>query len=290
MGDWHRGHRMVRTAGRALALALTIALAAAGCRGDDPSGPGGDGALSPTDGTVPADQPVDAAPLVDVMESDAAYIIGISYPPGIERHPGLAAELKRYAEAARAELMEAVEAREPDAGSAGLPYDLTLAYEVTMDTPEVVAVQAFGTLYTGGAHGNPLVARFVWLPARNAMLRAQDLVPAQAGWDAISAYVREALVTALSQRLDADRVDPADRSKLMGSGSRMIDDGTEPAAANFAQFEPIPGPGGRLGGLRFVFPPYQVGPYSDGLQTVDVPASVLAPHLAPEYRDLFAAG
>jgi hypothetical protein len=47
---------------------------------------------------------------------------------------------------------------------------------------------------------------------------------------------------------------------------------------------------GRLRALRFVFPPYQVGPYSDGVQTVEVPASVLLPHVAAEYRGLFAAG
>ena len=46
--------------------------------------------------------------------------------------------------------------------------------------------------------------------------------------------------------------------------------------------------GGRIAALRFVFPPYQVGPYSDGTQTVDVPASVLLPHVAAGYRELFA--
>jgi len=39
-----------------------------------------------------------------------------------------------------------------------------------------------------------------------------------------------------------------------------------------------------------VFPPYQVGPYSDGTQTVDVPASVRAPHVGTAYAGLFARG
>ena len=68
----------------------------------------------------------------------------------------------------------------------------------------------------------------------------------------------------------------------------MIDQGTTPDAANFAQFEPVMDAGGRIAALRFVFPPYQVGPYSDGTQTVDVPASVLLPHVAAGYRELFA--
>ena len=45
---------------------------------------------------------------------------------------------------------------------------------------------------------------------------------------------------------------------------------------------------GKITALRFVFPPYQVGPYADGTQTVDVPAAVLWPHLAPDYSGLFA--
>jgi hypothetical protein len=69
----------------------------------------------------------------------------------------------------------------------------------------------------------------------------------------------------------------------------MIEEGTAPDPANFDQFEPIPGDAGRLAGLRFVFPPYQVGPYAAGTQSVDVPAALLRPLVAPAYRDLFEA-
>lgn len=277
-----------------VAGALVLALALAGCRdgatdGSTPATPAQPATTGPASGQVPAqDGATGPVRLEDVMEANARYIMGISYPPGMDRYPGLAAELKRYADAAHAELMEAVEAAGADGGEQRVPYDLTLAYEVLMETPRIVAVQAFGTLYTGGAHGNPLVARFVWLPQREEMLRAEALVTGEDGWREISAFVREALRTALSQRLDA--VDPADRARLMGSGIRMIDDGTAPVADNFGQFEPVPGEGGRLRALRFVFPPYQVGPYSDGMQAVEVPADVLVPHVAPEYRELFATG
>ena len=58
--------------------------------------------------------------------------------------------------------------------------------------------------------------------------------------------------------------------------------------ASFAAFEPVLAPeGDKLMGLRFVFPPYQVGPYVDGVRTVEVPTSVLMPHLAPAYRGMF---
>ncbi|WP_132999491.1 DUF3298 and DUF4163 domain-containing protein [Luteimonas arsenica] len=282
---------MYRISHRIVPAALLLALALAGCR-QEAEVPGGavDGAANGSAAAPDATPEAGPVRLEDVMESDPRYIIGISYPPGMDRYPGLAAELKRYADAARGDLMEAVEAYDPAQGSAGVPYDLTLSYDVLMETPAVVAVQAWGTLYTGGAHGNPLVARFVWLPQRDELLRAEALVPGEDGWREISAFVRESLHAALSHRLDADDLEPQDRSRLQRSGGKMIDDGTGASPENFAQFEPIQGSGGRLRGLRFVFPPYQVGPYSDGMQTVEVPAPVLLPHVAPEYRELFAAG
>ncbi|HST43947.1 MAG TPA: RsiV family protein, partial [Luteimonas sp.] len=159
-----------------------------------------------------------------------------------------------------------------------------------VDSPRIVAVAADGASYTGGAHGNPLVARFVWLPERRALLTAAALIPGAEGWKVVSGHVREQLHAALSQRIDAEELDAAERAEVLRSAARMIDAGSEPEAGDFSQFEPLMGPGGTLRGLRFVFPPYQVGPYSDGLQTVEVPAAVLLPHVAPEYRGLFVAG
>ena len=152
-----------------------------------------------------------------------------------------------------------------------------------------LAVAADGSSYTGGAHGAPLIGRFVWLPEQQRRLTADDLLPEPRAWRDVSAYVREQLHAALSQRVDADELDPVERERVMRSAAKMIDEGSTPEAGNFSDFEPVLGAQGQLVALRFVFPPYQVGPYSDGVQTVEVPASVLLPHVAPEYRSLFAA-
>lgn len=226
--------------------------------------------------------------LKDVVETDPRYIIGITYPPEANKYPGLAIELQRYVDAARGELMDAVEGM--PAGSASGPYDLSLVFSTIADTPSILAIAADGSSYTGGAHGTPLVARFVWLPERQSLLRIDDLIDQPAAWRDVSTYVRERLHAALSQRVDADELDPAERQRIIRSAGRMIDEGSSAEAQNFEQFEPVVGNDGRLLALRFVFPPYQVGPYSDGVQVVEVPASVLLPHVAAEYRELFAGG
>lgn len=281
---------LYRNRGVARAWMLLAALVLAGCRPEAEVAGGPVDAGAGTGAVEPAAQPAESGPVVleDVLESDPRYLIGISYPPGMDRHPGLAAELARYADNARDELMAALEGA--TGAEATLPYDLALSFHALMDTPEMVAVQAEGTLYTGGAHALPLVARFVWLPRSEELLKAESLFADERGWGEVSAYVRESLHTALSQRLDADGMEPGDRARLLASAGRMIDAGTEPVPANFSQFEPVPGAGGRLRALRFVFPPYQVGPYSDGVQTAEVPSAVLLPHLAPEYRGLFLPG
>jgi hypothetical protein len=222
------------------------------------------------------------------MERDPRYLIGISYPPEARAYPGLAKRLKAYADAARAEVMQAVSGLGGQRPTA--PYDLSLGFSMLMETPDVVAVAGDGSSYTGGAHGNPLLARFVWLPGQDRQLTAVELVPDPQAWRDIAGYVREQLHVALSQRVDADALSPAERAEIVKSASRMIDEGTTPEPRNFAQFEPVLGADGKMAALRFVFPPYQVGPYSDGVQTVEVPAAVLLPKVAPRYRGLFAGG
>ena len=269
---------------RVLSTILVVLAALTACRQEAPQPqPDASTQVPPADGPQ---APV-AVELKDVVETDPRYIIGITYPPAVNKYPALAAELKAYADAARADLMEALEGIDEHAGP--VMYDLALEFTVVADTPQVFAVAADGSSYTGGAHGAPLIGRFVWLPQQDRRLTAAELIPDPRAWRDVSLYVREQLHAALSQRVDADDLDPVERDRVMRSAAKMIDEGSAPEADNFAEFEPVLGEGGRVTALRFVFPPYQVGPYSDGVQTVEVPASVLLPHVAPGYRALFSA-
>ena len=247
-----------------------------------------DRAATPPPGTQATATAAPAVVLQDVVETRPDYIVGISYPASAAKYPVLAQALKTYADAARGELMKAVAGLQGQKPTA--PYDLSLQFTGLVDTPQVVAVAADGSSYTGGAHGNPLVARFVWLPQRQAMLKADQLIVDAAGWQAISDASREQLMTALTQRLDADEVEGADRAQQFENGSRMTDDGTKPDPANFAQFEPVMNAEGQIRAIRFVFAPYQVAPYVEGTRTAEIPARALLPHVAADYRKLFQGG
>jgi len=243
-------------------------------------------AQTPVATPAPVDQST-APELKDVIETSDRAIIGISYSPKIDQYPGLARAVNAHTAQARAELTQAVEAFGNDKPSA--PYELSLAYEMVLESPRLVAVAADGSRYTGGAHGEPLVERFVWLPRQQQLLTADALVPTVKGWAAIGAHVREQLHTSVSVRAEADDLPPEERLRFVRDADKMIDEGTEPDVDNFSRFQPIADASGRITALRFVFPPYQVGPYADGTQSVDVPAAVLLPHVAPEYAELFAS-
>ncbi len=263
-----------------ISVGLLAAALMAGCQRD----------AAPPASQAQAPQVETAVPvgLEDVIETRPDFIIGITYPKSAAVHPGLAQALQSYANAARSELMQAVDGLKGKKPSA--PYDLSLQFTGLVDTPNIVAVAADGSSYTGGAHGNPLVARFVWLPAQQRMLTAEALVPDKAGWQAIADASREQLMTSLSQRLDGDDLPPVDYAAQLQAGSKAIADGTAPESSNFSQFEPVVDADGRIRALRFVFPPYQVGPYSDGTRTVDIPAASLLQVIDPQYRPLFRGG
>src|SRR5690606_39255242 len=176
-----------RVFGRGLAMAGLV-IAIAGCKPD--AAPPPDGSIADPGAASAAAPPVE---MRDVLETGDGYIIGISYPRSVAAHPRLAAALVEYAEAARANVMAALPAAGNGGASSG-PFDLSLTFVELEGSPDVVAVAADGSSYLGGAHGEPLVRRFVWLPEQGRMLTAAELVPDPGGWKPISEYVRDSLV------------------------------------------------------------------------------------------------
>lgn len=234
----------------------------------------------------PATEVAAEAALHDISEKTPGYVVGISYPPGVNKYPVLARELGAYAEQLRAELLKAVDGHGND--QPRVPCELSLAFDLLTETPRVVTVAARGSSYTGGAHGQPLVARFVWLPQQERMLTADALLDSPAGWKVVSDHVREKLLEQSLLRADADDMTPEQQQAQVRELSQMIDAGTSPEPENFSELEPVLDAGNHVIAMRFVFQPYQVGPYSDGIRTVDVPAAVLLPYVAADYRELFA--
>ncbi|AXK72042.1 DUF3298 domain-containing protein [Lysobacter sp. TY2-98] len=222
----------------------------------------------------------------DVLDTSSKHVIGVSYPKDLSKYPGLAALAQRYAAQARQQVLDAERQRPP--GTAAGPYELSLEFQLRHESPQLVVLAVDGSTFTGGAHSTPMIQRWVWLPAQNRQLTAAELFPQAQSWQRIATDVRTQLQTELQQRLDADEIAPHERAQLLKSATAMIEGGTEPKADDFAVFEPVFDDAGHISALRFVFPPYQVGPFSDGTHTVELPAAQLVQDVAPAYRALFA--
>ena len=92
-----------------LAGAMGVLLRA-GCQRENEAAPDTDGApAAETTGT--AEAPAAEAPLDlrDVIENNEREVVGISYPAGIDRYPGLARALQAYATSARSDLQQALD-------------------------------------------------------------------------------------------------------------------------------------------------------------------------------------
>lgn len=267
--------------GQRMATLLACAVLIGGCGRHDASPPANGAATAPSATTA-------AAPvaLQDQVEHTPVYLLGITYPKGVTLPPGLAQEIKAYADASRKRLVDAAATHK--AGDAGVPYDMSLEFrQITPQVHGLIAIAADGSLYTGGAQGEPLIRRFVWDGQGGSLIRSQDLLVGDAGWAAISASVRETLTGQIRAKLDDDKQAPEDIDKAVAKMQPIVEAGTQPAASEFSEFEPMIDANGKLIGLTFVFPPYQVAGYSDGIQRADVPASVFRQYLNPKYRGLF---
>ncbi|MGD6006368.1 hypothetical protein QUU98_22585, partial [Xanthomonas citri pv. citri] len=112
---------------RVTAAVCLLALALAACKkeADTPatsqsSAPASTAAL-PAPVVDTATAPVE---LKDVVETTPGYVVGITYATQAAKYPGLARELKRYADDARAELIDAASGR--TAKDNPSPYELSL--------------------------------------------------------------------------------------------------------------------------------------------------------------------
>jgi len=232
---------------------------------------------------TPAAPPRVSPSVHDVVVQKPTYLIGITYPKANDLPAPLMQAMQGYAAQARARLEAAAKNLKP--GDPGVPYDLSLEFrELPGNHALFRAIAAEGSLYSGGERGEALIRRFVWDVPGQRMLTAQALVPGAGGWQAISAFASDALVTQAKARFEADKLSPAEQQKALAELRPLVEKGTQPDAANFQDFEPQLDAQGRMIGLTFVFPPYQVAGYADGTQQVDVPASILLPWVAPDLR------
>lgn len=228
-------------------LACVVAFALASCM--DRASPSGESIAS-------AARAAKVQPFVapqDVFERTAHSIVGITYPPNLERFPALAKLLVEHANARRTALAASLRGTPKPP----VPYELTLRFNTVADAPRMFAVSADEELYTGGLTSRPAHTVFLWLPAENRLVSPDEMIPNPAAWARLHDYITQ------REREEAATLAASD---------------TAPRRAMRHSFSPRFNSNGRIAGLRF---------QTDDGDDVEVPGALLKPLVAPAYADWF---
>lgn len=208
----------------------------------------------------------------------------ISYPLTTPAEAALALELRNEAKTAMQEFVAALPPQEERTRVFGMRLD----YRITSRSGPFTSVRGQGSTDTGGAHPLPIDTAWVYDTGKQKILRLQDMFADEGKILArLSDYSRKALAPQLLVLPKDDRSTAKAKKEWLANMRQMLDDGTQPQAENFGNFLITTDDGQRPLGLTLVFPPYQVAPYVNGSQQVDVPAAQFIDLLKPAWQPLF---
>ena len=203
------------------------------------------------------------------------------------RYPALAPEfatldsaLRTYAATCKRDFLNACAAAPPQSENA-MGWELDLSFDVRSVTRDFVSILGEGSQFTGGAHGNPMLASFTYSRRGKRVLGLLDLFSdPPTALALLSSASRVALLAPAAAKAGGSAKIPVEQQ-------HRIHDGTEPKVENFTTFLIEAGPGDKAQGLSLLFPTYQIAPYADGPQHVSLPAQAFVAQLKAEYRGAF---
>lgn len=273
---------------RGLPLAMTVLLLA-GCGGGASDGDD-QATLAPSVNTAapaatptPSPTPTPAA-AVSIKASDPGLSFTYGWPAAAAAIPELDQWLRGNADHLRREAAARARADIAEARKSG--YDMhDHSYEetwsVVADAPRLLVLQSEGYVFTGGAHGMPVVTTLFWDKAARRRLGPTDLFDTAR----LYAAIRPAFCKALDDERAKRRGAPVDRD----------------AKGEIADFVSCVDPskqillpvarrgGGALDTVRLVIMPYEAGPYAEGIYQLDLPVTdgVMAA-VKPAWRAAFS--
>lgn len=207
-------------------------------------------------------------PLTRLQETGPHYSIGASFPVLPESTDAQVAanqEIRSLVEAIiapfRGDLAEAArEAERGGSGWQGPDWSLLIDYGPTHRTERFLAIPFSGYVYTGGAHGMPVIETLVIETATGQRIPPEGLFAPGTDW-----------LEALSSRCLSE----LQGRDLLGDDDEWLRRGTAPQPGNYQLL--FPG----ADGLRVTFAPYSIAPYAAGTLEVVIPYPDLAGLLDP---------
>lgn len=195
-----------------------------------------------------------------------------SLAPEAALEPSLVRSMRAEALADRAKALREAEAAFASArpGDRKFQYEWQERWKPEAETDLLLVLSAQQYSFTGGAHGNVLLRSVIWDRGAERRLAFADLFQSPAA-------AMAALKPEFCKALDAER-----KERRGGSlGTTFAD------CPDFAAYPIVPAGNGDISTLRVLVPPYEAGPWSEGVYEITLDVALIRPFLLPRYAPAF---
>lgn len=227
---------------------------------------------APRAGTPPGHEPELPASDLLVRYEAPALSFRWSLAPEAALEPALVRDMRAEALAERAKAIREAEAAAKSArpGDRQLQYQWLERWKPEAETDLLLAFSAQQYSFTGGAHGNVLLRSVIWDRGAGRRLNFAELFNDPKGANA-------ALKPAFCKALDEER-----KSRRGGQlGTAFAD------CPDFTAYAIVPMGDGAIDTLRVLVPPYEAGPWSEGVYEIQLDVSLVRAFLNPRYAPAF---
>ena len=201
--------------------------------------------------------------------------IKVTYPYQVTEYPEIFKYLKKNTEIIKKE--NGFEDENIDLGLSGHPWSLNIDMSKFAGAGNLASIVGYVFSFTGGAHPNHSYFSVNFLKDSQQRIGFTDLFNNEKDTlKVISDFAIKDILNQKSERLNEKITE-----------DEWLDEGAGPDIKNYSIFEVVPGNNKKAEALKFIFPPYQVGPYVEGVYEVQVPSSVFSKYLNKNYKDNF---
>ncbi|TPE64485.1 DUF4163 domain-containing protein [Sandaracinobacter neustonicus] len=194
-----------------------------------------------------------------------------SLAPEAALEPALVTQMRTEALADRQKtIREADEAFKAAAGGRQYQTQWLERWKPQAETDQLLALSAQQYSFTGGAHGNLLMRGVIWDRGAGRRISFGELFKDEKA-------AMAALKPAFCKALDAERADRRQGQKLEG-----FTDCPDPSA-----YPILPVGDGRIGSFLILVPPYEAGPWAEGVYEITVDADPFTAFVLPRYLPAF---
>ena len=146
-----------------------------------------------------------------------------------------------------------------------------------VSSENVASILGYVFSFKGGAHPNHSYFSVNFDKTSQDMINIIDLFDnTKTVLDKISKYTVSNILVQKSARLNEKIKD-----------DEWVVEGAGPDLKNYNIFVFVPDGNSKIEGLKFIFPPYQVGPYVEGEYEVTVPSAIFYNNLKSQYKNIF---